>query len=137
MPHTTIEYSANVSKYHDVDALVDSVHGAMIDLDLAGLGAYRTRAAQRDTYRVADGNSNYAFVAMTVRIGPGRSAETKKLIMKALLDRAERQLGSEHSPLRIAWSIEVQEIDADFRENRNHVAAHLAESETSPLEGDA
>ena len=35
------------------------------------------------------------------------------------------------SPLSIAWSMEVQEIDAEVRVNRNHVAAAMADREGS------
>jgi len=127
MPHTTIEYTANVATHHDVDALVGAIHDAALSLELAHIGGYRTRAAQRDLYRVADGDPNFAFIAMTVRIGPGRSDDVKQGIIKTLLDAGEAQLAAEPGPLAVAWSLEVQEIDANFRENRNHVTTNIKE----------
>ena len=127
MPHITIEYSANVAEHHDIDALVRAVHEAAIDHGLPSPGSLRTRAVSRVHYRVADGSDDLAFVAIAVRVGPGRDAETKTGFIETLLDVAESQVGSEPGPLAIAWSIELGEIDADFRINRNYVRSRIAE----------
>lgn len=127
MPHTIIEYSANVATHHDVDALVRAIHDSAMTMELAHVGGYRTRAAVRDHFRVADGDPRFAFIALTVRLGPGRTAELKKEIIDTLLDAGERQLATESSPLVVAWSLEIQEIDAEFRVNRNHVTTHINE----------
>lgn len=126
MPHLTVEYSSNVANHHDIDALLDVLHRAVLSLAVAPIPGVRIRAFARETYRIADGsNENYAFVAMTARIGPGRDAATKKMLIETLLDAAEAQLATEPGPLIIAWSLEVQEIDAEFRVNRNHIASHM------------
>ena len=51
----------------------------------------------------------------------------KPASLRAVLDAAESQLDAESGPLAIAWSIELNEIDANFRINRNHVRTRLAE----------
>ncbi len=126
MPHITIEYSANVGEHHDVDALVGAVHHAALADGLPALDALRTRAAVRTHYRVADGDPDLAFVAISVRIGPGRDADAKQRFLVNVLDAAEAQLATDAcSPLAVAWSIELTEIDPDFRINRNHVRTRL------------
>jgi len=126
MPHLTVEYSSNVASHHDIDALLDALHRSVLSLGVAPIPGVRIRAVARETYRIADGtNENYAFVAMTARIGPGRDAATKRMVIETLLDAAEAQLATETSPLVIAWSLEVQEIDAEFRVNRNYIASHM------------
>jgi len=127
MPHITIEYSANVADHHNVDELVQAVHQAALAHGLPPADGLRTRAERRDHYVVADGSSDLAFVAVAVRIGPGRDSQTKTSFLTALLDAAESQISSEGGPLAIAWSIELNEIDPDFRINRNHVRPRLAE----------
>jgi len=123
VPHLTIEYTANVAQHHDVDTLLDAVHQSLLDLGISPAPGVRIRAIRIDHYRIADGSDpNHAFIAMVARIGPGRDAATKKNLIEALLDAAEAQLATEESPLIIAWSLEVQEIDAEFRVNRNHIA---------------
>ncbi len=133
MPHITIEYSANVANHHDIGALVHAVHTAGLGHELPSLDALRTRAARRDHFEVASGSENLAFVAIAVRVGPGRDAALKTNFIETLLDAAEGQLaaGDEGSPLAIAWSIELHEIDPDYRINRNHVRKHLAEQRST------
>lgn len=125
MPHIMIEHSANVTMHHDVQTLVEAVHAAALDHGLAGLAGLRTRAERRDHWVVADAQPDNAFVAMHVRVGPGRTAEARAGFIAHLLDAAEAQLATEESPLTIAWSIEIHEIDPEFRINRNHVKARL------------
>jgi len=127
VPHITIEYSANVAEHHDIDALVGAVHTAALDHGLPPTDGLRTRAAQRDHYLVADGSPDLAFIAIAVRIGPGRDASTKSDFIATVLDAAESQTDSEGASLAIAWSIELNEIDPEFRINRNHVRRRLNE----------
>lgn len=126
MPHITIEYSANIGDHHDIDALVATVHRAALANGLPAVDALRTRAAERTHYRIADGDPDHAFVAIALRIGPGREADAKQRFLVDVLDAAEAQLANDaSSPLAVAWSIELTEIDPDFRVNRNHVRARL------------
>jgi len=130
VPHIVIEYSSNIAEVHDIDALVGAVHQAALAHGLPALDALRTRAAERKHFQIADAHPANAFVAITARIGPGRSAEDKTSFITAVLDAAEAHLASESSatagdPSAIAWSIELQEIDPELRINRNHVRARM------------
>ena len=127
MPHITIEYSANLARHHDVDELVHVVHTAALATGVPTPGSLRTRAARRDHFEVADGSDDLAFIAIAVRVGPGRDVETKTSFIEALLDAGERHVVSESGPLAVAWSIELHEIDPAFRINRNHVRTRLAD----------
>jgi 5-carboxymethyl-2-hydroxymuconate isomerase len=128
VPHITIEYSANIAEHHDIDALVAAVHAAALANGLAALDALRTRAEARTQYRIADGDADHAFIAIAVAIGPGRDSAAKHRFLVDVLDAAETQLGrAEASPLAVAWSIELREIDPEFRINRNHVRTRLQE----------
>lgn len=121
MPHITIEHSENLAEHHDIDALVAAVHAAALDHGLPELAALRTRAVSRRYYRVASGDPLFGFVAITCRIAPGRDPAAKHSFLQQVLDAAETQLESEVGPLHIAWSIEITEVDPEFRINRNRV----------------
>jgi len=105
MPHITIEYSLNVALHHDIQELVDAEH-----------------------WRIADGDPDYAFVAIAIRVGPGRTDEAKTNFITAVLDAAEAHLNETQSPLAIAWSVELNEIDPATRINRNYVRTRLNDS---------
>jgi len=130
VPHIVIEYSANIAESHDIDALVGAVHSAALDHGLAAPDALRTRAEERKHYRVADAHPANAFVAIAVRIGPGRTAEDKTSFITAVLDAAEANISDRTTvnpgdALAIAWSIELHEIDPNHRINRNHVRTRM------------
>ncbi|MDE0195302.1 MAG: hypothetical protein OXP08_07100 [bacterium] len=125
--HITIEHSANLADHHDVQALVGAVHTAAAAHGLTPLDGLRTRAVTRNHYRIAAGDPDYAFVAITVRVGPGRDAAARRTYLETILDAAEAHIGATPSPLAVAWSAEVTEIDAAFRINRNEVRARIAE----------
>ena len=127
MPHIVIEHSANLDEIIDVQMLVDAVHEAALTDGLASLDALRTRAAVRDHYRIADGDPSFAFVALTARIGPGRRAEDKHRFLNTLIDTVDDRLAPHRGTRPVAISAEIQEIDAEFRINRNHVRAAMEE----------
>lgn len=127
MAHITIEYSANLADHHDIGALVAAVHGAAAAHGLASLDGLRTRAVARAHYRIADGDPDHAFVAIAVRVGPGRDAAARRSYLDAILAAAEAHVGATPSPLAVAWSAELAEIDAESRINRNGVRARIAE----------
>ena len=135
MAHITIEYSANLADHHNIEALVEAVHGAAAAHGLAPLAGLRTRAVARTHYRVADGDPHHAFAAIAVRVGPGRDPGARRTFLEAILDAAEAHIGAEPSPLAVAWSAELTEMDPAFRLNRNAVRARIAER-TSPNPGE-
>ncbi len=125
MPHLTIEYSANVADHQDIQNLVDVVHDAAIAHGLAPLEGLRTRAVAREHYRVANGNPDYAFIALHARIGPGRTDDDKSSFITDVLDAAQAEVKASAGPLAICWSIELNEIDPATRINRNEVRTHM------------
>ena len=78
MPHITIEHSVNLADAHDVDALVADVHAVAAIHPWVPIDGLRTRAVARHHYLVADGAPANAFVALTVRVGPGRTDDEKQ-----------------------------------------------------------
>lgn len=132
MPHITIEYSANVADHHDIADLVDAVHEAALETGLPPKAGLRTRATRRNHYKIADGDPRYAFIAIAARIGPGRDEPTKTTFLTQVLSAATSHLNNTDpdSPLILAWSIELTEIDANFRINQNDIRTHIQERES-------
>ncbi len=135
MPHVTIEFSANVCSTQrgpvDIDALVDAVHDAALATGTASVDALRTRAVGRNHVAIGDRHPDNGFIAVTARVGPGRSDEEKQRLASALLDAVEDVVGDDVATMML--SAEVQEIDPRFRVNRNHlrpaIEARAASSE--------
>ena len=125
MPHVTVEYSANLEHLVDMQSVIDAVHAAALATGFVPLDGLRTRASPRSTYRIGDGHANNAFVGVAIRLGPGRSAEEKQLLLGAVLDAVESTLGprvAANAMLSAEWT----EIDPDARINRNNLRPVIA-----------
>lgn len=119
MPHLIIEHSANVGALIDIGELVDAMHDAALSTGIAPIEALRTRAARRDVYAIADQHPDNAFVAITARLGAGRTDEDKRRLVEVLMETLDELLGEARRDVML--SVEYQEIDPAFRLNRNHL----------------
>ena len=119
MPHLIIEYSANAADHVDIDRLVDALHDAALASGVAALDALRTRAVARDHYAVADRHPDNAFVAVTARLGAGRSHDDQQRFLDTLIDTLDDTVGAAGRTMML--SVEYQEIDPTRRINRNHL----------------
>lgn len=119
MPHLTIEYSANVADHVTVDALVGTLHDAALGTGIAALDALRTRAVRRDHYAIADRHPDNAFIAVTARLGAGRSADDQQRLLDVLMTALDDTVGTAGRTMML--SVEYQEIDPERRINRNHL----------------
>jgi 5-carboxymethyl-2-hydroxymuconate isomerase len=122
MPHLIVEYSANLENQIDILELVETIHNAALKTGVFELAAVRTRAERREFYAIADSHRDNAFVAISVRIAPGRPAETRQRLGKEIFDAACEFLQEVYEKTPIGISLEVTEIDniAAFRKNNLH-----------------
>ena len=125
MPHLIIEYSANVADVVDVPDLVGAVHAAALATGTAPLDALRTRAVARDHYAIADRDPSNKFIAVTARLGAGRSDSEKDSLVEVLMDALDEFLGEAQDTIML--SVEYQEIDPAHRINKNNLRAVIAE----------
>jgi 5-carboxymethyl-2-hydroxymuconate isomerase len=119
MPHLIIEYSANIEAEVPPARLLEDFHRTAIDLGIAEPVGVRTRLERRDQYRVGDDGRDNAFVHIVARLRAGRSAEQKKTMLEALLAQANKTLAPSFAARGLALTIEVHEIDPEFRVMRN------------------
>lgn len=122
MPHITVEYSANLEADLDPAALVAALHAAALATGVFPIGGLRTRAARREIFLVADGDPDNAFVAVTARIGEGRSEDTRMDVAQALMQALEKATASAFAKRGLGLTVEVQEINpfASLKTNNLH-----------------
>ena len=119
MPHLIIEYSANIEPEVAPRRLLDEFHQAALDTGISEPVGVRTRLARREFYRVGHDGGDNAFVHIVARLRKGRSAEQKKALLQALMDQANKTLAPAFAARPVALTIEVHEIDPEFRVMRN------------------
>jgi 5-carboxymethyl-2-hydroxymuconate isomerase len=121
MPHVICEYSANLEQKIRIPALLETLHGAMMRTGVAELAGLRTRADRRTDYVIADNDPANGFVNVTIRVAKGRSVETRKLITQTVFAAAEEHLKSVFASAPFVLSVEVQEIDPEFRIHTSNI----------------
>ena len=121
MPHLIIEHSANVD---DVSRIVEGTHAATLATGIAAVDALRTRAAKREEYLIGDGHADNAFVAATLRLGPGRSDADKQTLIDAVMAAIDDAVGDARNHMML--SVEIQEIDPTMRLIRNYLRTAIA-----------
>lgn len=119
MPHLIVEYSANIEAEVPPQRLLDEFHRAAIELGIAEPVGVRTRLERREHYRVGNDGKDNAFVHIVARLRQGRSAEQKKAMLEALMAQANKTLAPSFAARGLALTIEVHEIDPEYRVMRN------------------
>jgi 5-carboxymethyl-2-hydroxymuconate isomerase len=119
MPHIVIEYSANLEPDVEPMRLVAAVHSAALSQPIFEAVGVRTRAARREHFLVADGDPANAFVAVTARIGPGRSVAERKTASEAIMAALYAELEAVYQTRGLVLSAEVTELDGAAMTRRN------------------
>ncbi len=130
MPHIVIEYSANLEDVIEPMALVGAVHKAACDEPAFETVAVRTRAARREHFLIADGDPEHAFIAITARIGSGRTLETRRAAGEAMMAALFALVEPIYRTRGLLLSVEVAELDgaAMIRRNSLRERAELGKS---------
>jgi len=126
MPHLIIEYSANLAGKTDLQALVDGLHTAALDVDGLPIGGLRTRAARRDNFAIADRHPDNAFVHVILKLGHGRSLEKRREFGEALFAALCELLAPVSASSPLAISFEIQEIHPELTWKKNNLRDYLA-----------
>lgn len=132
MPHQIIEYSDNLENRIDIPGLVAALHECAAGLEPLPLAGLRTRAFPTNEYRIADCHPDNAYIAVYLRIGKGRSEETRIEVGKTLYECLVDFTAAYYAEYPVAVSYEVQEIDPVTRWNHNNLRDHLAKRGESP-----
>ena len=119
MPHIVIEYSANLEPDIDPMRLVSAVHRAALSQPIFDAHGARTRAARREHFLIADGDPTHAFIAVTARIGPGRSLPERKQASETIMAALFAEIAAIYQQRGLILSVEVTELDGGAMTRRN------------------
>lgn len=115
MPHLVILYTPNIEPGADLPALCRTMADAMIgQRDDQGRQVYptggtRVLAFPAAHYAVADGQGDYAFVYLNVRMAAGRSEAVKKRIGDALLEKVRQHFEPLLAKRHIGITLQIDE----------------------------
>lgn len=121
MPHFIVECSDNIREQAQLPALFQQVNVLLAASGLFPLGGIRSRAHWVDTWLMADGSADFAFVHMTLRIGHGRSQQELEPVMAGLFSLIERHFSALMAQRYLALSFTVDELHPVLNYKRNNV----------------
>jgi 5-carboxymethyl-2-hydroxymuconate isomerase len=122
MAHIVIEHSHNLRGRLDVPRLVQALHQAALATGIFPIGGIRTRAYETQTYCVADGHPDNAFVHVSVRVGHGRDLPTRRKACEQIFNAACAEMQELFASTPLGISVEMQELDPElsFKKNNLH-----------------
>jgi 5-carboxymethyl-2-hydroxymuconate isomerase len=122
MAHIIIEHSQNLRGRLDVARLVHALHRAALATGIFPIGGIRTRAYETQTYCIADGHPDNAFVHVSVRVGHGRDLPTRRRACEQIFEAACAEMQPLFASTPLGLSVEMQELDPElsFKKNNLH-----------------
>lgn len=123
MPHFYAECTENIRQQAELPALFAKVNSALAETGIFPLGGIRSRAIWLDTWQMADGKHNYAFVHMTLKIGSGRSLESRQQVGDMLFGLIREHFAALMESRYLALSFEIEELDPTLNYKQNNVHA--------------
>ncbi|MFP5976566.1 5-carboxymethyl-2-hydroxymuconate Delta-isomerase [Enterobacter mori] len=123
MPHFIAECTDNIREEADLPGLFAKVNEALAATGIFPLGGIRSRAHWLDTWQMADGRHDYAFVHMTLKIGAGRSLESREAVGEMLFGLIKAHFAELMASRYLALSFELDELHPTLNYKQNNVHA--------------
>ncbi|MFD1093457.1 5-carboxymethyl-2-hydroxymuconate Delta-isomerase [Providencia vermicola] len=123
MPHFYAECTENIREEAKLPELFAKVNEALAGTGIFPLGGIRSRAIWLDTWQMADGKHDYAFVHMTLKIGAGRSLEDRQKTGEMLFDLIKAHFADLTANRLLALSFTMEELDPVLNYKQNNVHA--------------
>ena len=125
MPHCILEYSANLDESIDIPVLLKTLSAAAVETELFPLAGIRCRAHRCEHFLIADGNPNFGFLHLQIKIGAGRSDEAKKQAADSIFEALNAFLQPLSDRQGLAISFEMSEFPAILKYNKNNLRDYL------------
>ena len=108
MPHLTLEYTDNLS--FEIQPLLARLHADLVATGAVNLKGLKSRAVRRTDYRIADGNPDYAFVAVSLLIREGRPPEVQREFAQRVMDVLKETFGDRFENGYLSLSVDIKEM---------------------------
>ncbi len=122
MAHFIYEYSANLPPAElDLQGLMAKMHTAAAATGIFPLAGMRSRAICCEDYRIADGNPQYGFVNLSMKLGQGRDPDTPLARGRALSENLIEHLQPVFASRGLAVSFEMRELEEHVKFNHRNI----------------
>lgn len=125
MPHVLIEYSVNLEAKLDFPGFLTELRDTALSTGVFPLGGIRIRAYRADHHVIADGHPDNAFVHIMLRVGHGRTLETRKQACEAIFAKVCERLEGLYERMPLGISLEMQEVDPVLTCKKNNLHEYV------------
>ncbi|OIQ31410.1 MAG: 5-carboxymethyl-2-hydroxymuconate isomerase [Alphaproteobacteria bacterium MedPE-SWcel] len=125
MPHITLDYAPRLAEVVDIAAFCDLLRRAAIDTGAFPMPGIRVRSFAADHVSMADGNPDFMYIDISVRLRAGRSMEQRQSATQAIFATARGFLAPALAKHPIALSMEMRNIDPDLSPKYGTIRDHL------------
>lgn len=108
MPHLMLEYTDNLE--FDVQPLLARLHEEVVATGAINLKGIKSRAVKHTQYRIADGDSDYAFVHVSLLIREGRPIEIQKEATRRVMAVLKETFGYRFENGYVSLSVDLKEM---------------------------
>ena len=126
MPHFIVEYSGNLTDEVDFQDFFSNIHTILGNSGVFPLGGIRSRAICMDTFRMADGKHDYAFIHITLKVGAGRELAIRKKVADELFKAIADYFVDLQAKRLLAISFVMEELNPGLNYKKNNIHAFLA-----------
>lgn len=125
MPHFDIQYSANLDRVVDIDALCEAIRATAAEIDTFPTAGIRVCATRVDFLAIADGNPQLGFIDLSIRLREGRPDDVKNDATARIFARLNEYMTPAMETHSIALSAEMRNISAEFSPKFGTIRDHL------------
>lgn len=126
MPHFILEYSANLDNSIEFADLFGQLTDTAVATGVFPLAGIRCRAHRSDHYRIADGNPDFGFAHLQVKLGAGRPDEVKAAAAEAIFSTLSEYFKPLYETQGLALSFEMTELPVTLKYNHNNLRNYIA-----------
>ncbi len=110
MPHCILDVSDNLLDSPDWQDLLGAIHRTLVGTELFSETDIKSRVIRHDTFRVADGAPDRAFVTLEVQVLEGRPDEVKARISDVLLPVLTGAFPRSATGMKLNITVQVSEL---------------------------
>jgi 5-carboxymethyl-2-hydroxymuconate isomerase len=108
MPHLTLEYTDNIEV--DVQPLLARLHEEVVATGAINLKGIKSRAIKHTQYRIADGDTDYAFVHVSLLIREGRAIDVQKDATQRVMKVLKETFGYLFETQKLSLTVDLKEM---------------------------
>ncbi len=113
MPNILIVHSSNILEKDNLNQLLPNIHNLLVEKLPTKLNSCKSRIIISDSFFIADGTLNKAFVNMEIKILKGRDRELVNSIGHEIIAMLDQYFTESINKLDAAISLEISEF-TDF-----------------------